>query len=56
MILFSEGIDYDTTNTIQNRYASEILQDTQEAIAAASTGQCQLVRGRPHGVTAEPEG
>jgi VWFA-related protein len=50
VILFSEGIDYDITNTIQNRYASEILQDTQEAIAAATRANVSFYAVDPRGL------
>ncbi|HXW07035.1 MAG TPA: VWA domain-containing protein [Vicinamibacterales bacterium] len=36
VLFFSEGIDYDITNPIQNQYASDIMHETQDAIAAAT--------------------
>jgi len=36
IVFFSEGIDYDVTNPIQNQYATDIRDQTQQAIAAAS--------------------
>lgn len=50
VIFFSEGIDYDTTNTIQSRYASDILQDTQEAIAAATRANVSFYAVDPRGL------
>ena len=36
VVFFSEGIDYDVTNPIQNQYATDIREETRQAIDAAS--------------------
>ena len=36
VVYFSEGLDYDIENTIQNRFASEVRDEMQSAIAAAT--------------------
>jgi VWFA-related protein len=50
VIFFSEGIDYDVTNVIQNRYASDILQQTQDAIAAATRANVSFYAVDPRGL------
>jgi hypothetical protein len=37
VVFFSEGIDYDVTNPIQNQYASDIREETRQAIDAATS-------------------
>ena len=50
VIFFSEGVDYDVSNTVQNRYASDILQQTQDAIAAATRGNVSFYAVDPRGL------
>jgi VWFA-related protein len=50
VIFFSEGIDYDMTNPVQNRYASDILDETQEAIAAATRANVSFYAVDPRGL------
>ena len=50
VIFFSEGIDYDINNPIQNRYASDLLQDTQDAIAAATRANVSFYSIDPRGL------
>jgi VWFA-related protein len=50
VIFFSEGIDYDVTNTIANRYASDVLSETQEAIAAATRANVSFYGIDPRGL------
>lgn len=50
VLFFSEGIDYDTTNAIQNRYASEILEDTGQAIASATRANVSFYTIDPRGL------
>jgi VWFA-related protein len=50
VLFFSEGIDYDVTNPIQNRYASDILRETQDAIAAATRGNVSFYSIDPRGL------
>lgn len=50
VLFFSEGVDYDVTNTIQSRYASDILQQTQDAIAAATRANVSFYSVDPRGL------
>jgi VWFA-related protein len=50
VIYFSEGIDYDITNVIQNRYATDILEETRSAIAAATRGGVSFYAVDPRGL------
>ena len=50
VLFFSEGIDYDVTNPIQNRYASDLLEETREAIAAASRANVSFYSIDPRGL------
>ena len=50
VVYFSEGIDYDITNTIQNRYASEIRDEMQQAIAAATRANVSFYGVDPRGL------
>jgi VWFA-related protein len=52
VVLFSEGISYDTTNPIANRYASEITDRMREAIAEASRGNVSFYAIDPRGLWA----
>jgi VWFA-related protein len=50
VLFFSEGIDYDVNNPIQNRYASDLLEETQEAIAAATRANVSFYSIDPRGL------
>ena len=50
VVFFSEGIDYDTVNTIQNRWASEILEETRRAIADATRANVSFYSIDPRGL------
>jgi VWFA-related protein len=50
VIYFSEGIDYDISNPIQNRYATDILEETKTAIAAATRGNVSFYSVDPRGL------
>lgn len=50
VLFFSEGIDYDTANPIANRYASDILEETQTAIAAATRANVSFYSVDPRGL------
>ncbi len=51
VVYFSEGVDYDITNPIQNRYASEIQDEMQQAIAAATRANVSFYSVDPRGLT-----
>jgi len=50
VVFFSEGIDYDTTNTIANQWASEILGETRRAIAEATRANVSFYSVDPRGL------
>jgi VWFA-related protein len=50
VIFFSEGVDYDITNLIQNRYASDVLDETRQAIAAATRVNVSFYTVDPRGL------
>jgi VWFA-related protein len=50
VLFFSEGIDYDITNPVQNRYATDIIQETQSAIAAATRANVSFYGIDPRGL------
>jgi len=52
VVLFSEGIDYDINNPFDNRYATSIIQDTQQVIGAATRNNVSLYTVDPRGLTA----
>lgn len=51
VVFFSEGIDYDTTNAIQNRWASDILDETRRAIAEATRANVSFYAIDPRGLS-----
>jgi VWFA-related protein len=51
VVYFSEGIDYDINNPIQNRYASEIRDEMQAAIAAATRANVSFYGVDPRGLS-----
>jgi VWFA-related protein len=50
VLFFSEGIDYDISNQIENRYASDVHQETREAIAAATRANVSFYAIDPRGL------
>lgn len=50
VVFFSEGIDYDVTNPIQNRWASDIHDETMAAIAAATRANVSFYAVDPRGL------
>ena len=52
VVFFSEGIDYDVMNPIQNKYASDISDETKDAIAAASRANVSFYGIDPRGLGA----
>ncbi|HEX5476127.1 MAG TPA: VWA domain-containing protein [Vicinamibacterales bacterium] len=54
LVYFSEGIDYDISNLISsdtNAYASDVLQSTRDAIAAATRANVSIYGIDPRGLT-----
>jgi VWFA-related protein len=50
LIFVSEGIDYDLTNLIDNRFASGLLADVQDAIAGAVRSNTSIYSVDPRGL------
>ena len=50
VVYFSEGLDYDIENTIQNRFASEVRDEMQSAIAAATRANVTFYGIDPRGL------
>ena len=46
VVYFSEGIDYDIENTMQNRFASEVRDEMQSGDRRRDARQRQLLRHR----------
>jgi len=51
VVWFSEGINYDISNTIKNRYATDILEDEKSVIAAATRSNVSIYGVDPRGLT-----
>jgi VWFA-related protein len=54
LVLFSEGIDYNVNDPVSNRGASEVLNDTREAIGAATRANVSFYTVDPRGLAAMP--
>ncbi len=52
IVFVSEGIDYDITDVFNNRSASTIMDETREAIAAATRSNVSIYTVDPRGLTA----
>lgn len=52
VVLFSEGIDYDINNPLENRYASDITAELRSALAAAARANVSFYAIDPRGLTA----
>jgi VWFA-related protein len=50
VVYFSEGLDYDIENTMQNRFASEVREEMQSAIAAATRANVSFYGIDPRGL------
>ena len=51
LVLFSEGIEYDIYDVFNNRYASSIMHDARDAIAAAQRANVVVYAVDPRGLT-----
>jgi VWFA-related protein len=51
LVLFSEGIDYDLTDQITNRFASDVMSELRTAVAAATRGNVSFYTVDPRGLT-----
>jgi VWFA-related protein len=52
LVLFSEGIDYDITDPINNQGASQVMQESSDAIAAATRANVSIYSVDPRGLSA----
>jgi VWFA-related protein len=50
IVLFSEGIDYDITDVFNNQSASGVIDDTRQAIAAATRSNVSIYAVDPRGL------
>ena len=55
VVYFSEGINYDVTNAIANRYASDVQQEIRDMVAAATRANVNVYGVDPRGVTSGME-
>jgi hypothetical protein len=55
VVYFSEGINYDVTNAIGNRYASDVQREIRDMVAAATRGNVNVYSVDPRGVTSGME-
>ena len=53
LVLFSEGIDYDITDVIGNPGASSVIDDSRDAIGAATRSNVSIYSIDPRGLSAE---
>ncbi len=53
LVLFSEGIDYDITDVIGNPGASAVIDDSRDAIGAATRSNVSIYSVDPRGLSAE---
>ncbi len=51
LVLFSEGIDYDISDVINNQGASSVIDDTREAIGAATRSNVSVYSVDPRGLS-----
>ena len=52
LVLFSEGIDYDITDAIHNQGASSVIDDSRDAIGAATRANVSIYSVDPRGLAA----
>jgi len=50
VVYFSEGLDYDISNPIQNRFATDVLEETKAAIASATRSNVSFYGVDPRGL------
>jgi VWFA-related protein len=50
VVMFSEGVDYDLSNPIENQYATDIYDEARTAIAAASRANVSFYTVDPRGL------
>ncbi|HTI39815.1 MAG TPA: VWA domain-containing protein [Vicinamibacterales bacterium] len=55
VVFFSEGIDYDTINSFAGKYARDVQDSMQTAIAAATRANVSIYSVDPRGVTSGTE-
>ena len=53
LVLFSEGIDYDITDVMNNQGASAVIDDSRDAIGAATRSNLSIYSVDPRGLAAE---
>jgi VWFA-related protein len=53
LVLFSEGIDYDITDVMNNRGGSVVIDDSLDAIGAATRSNISIYSVDPRGLSAE---
>jgi VWFA-related protein len=51
VIFFSEGLDYDISDPFNNKYASTIVQETQDLVGAATRANVNIYSVDPRGLT-----
>ncbi len=51
VVWFSEGINYDISNPIKNRYASDVLEEEKGVVAAATRSNVSIYGVDPRGLT-----
>jgi VWFA-related protein len=51
VVYFSEGINYDVTNAISNRYAGDVQREIRDMVAASTRGNVNVYSVDPRGVT-----
>ncbi len=51
LVLFSEGIDYDVLDFINNKGTSDVIQETREAIGSATRANVSIYTVDPRGLT-----
>ncbi|HEY7055294.1 MAG TPA: VWA domain-containing protein, partial [Vicinamibacterales bacterium] len=55
VIWMSEGINYDTSNPMKNRYATDILEQSKDVVAAATRSNVSIYGVDPRGLTSGME-
>jgi VWFA-related protein len=55
VVYFSEGINYDVTNQLTNRYASDVQREIRDMVAAATRANVSVYSVDPRGVTSGME-
>ncbi|HEY7288373.1 MAG TPA: VWA domain-containing protein, partial [Vicinamibacterales bacterium] len=55
VVWMSEGINYDTSNPMKNRYATDILEQSKDVVAAATRSNVSIYGVDPRGLTSGME-